>query len=124
MISEKEYRYYQKLHQNRLNLVIHIFGSMMFITGNILMLIGLFNFIDYSQILMGFSLILLAIVLQGIGHQFEPEQFDGFKGPIDFVKTFYLELVVFFPAFLFSPCLLYTSPSPRDQRGSRMPSSA
>ena len=24
----------------------------------------------------------------------------------------------------FSPCLLYTSPSPRDQRGSRMPSSA
>ena len=24
----------------------------------------------------------------------------------------------------FCPCLLYTSPSPRDQRGSRMPSSA
>ena len=24
----------------------------------------------------------------------------------------------------FGPCLLYTSPSPRDQRGSRMPSSA
>ena len=26
--------------------------------------------------------------------------------------------------FNFKPCLLYTSPSPRDQRGSRMPSSA
>ena len=26
--------------------------------------------------------------------------------------------------YLFYPCLLYTSPSPRDQRGSRMPSSA
>ena len=25
---------------------------------------------------------------------------------------------------IFTPCLLYTSPSPRDQRGSRMPSSA
>ena len=25
---------------------------------------------------------------------------------------------------LYTPCLLYTSPSPRDQRGSRMPSSA
>ena len=24
----------------------------------------------------------------------------------------------------YAPCLLYTSPSPRDQRGSRMPSSA
>ena len=28
----------------------------------------------------------------------------------------------YFP--LLCPCLLYTSPSPRDQRGSRMPSSA
>ena len=28
------------------------------------------------------------------------------------------------PGFLYSTCLLYTSPSPRDQRGSRMPSSA
>ena len=27
-------------------------------------------------------------------------------------------------AFVISSCLLYTSPSPRDQRGSRMPSSA
>ena len=26
--------------------------------------------------------------------------------------------------YIFNPCLLYTSPSPRDQRGSRMPSSA
>ena len=26
--------------------------------------------------------------------------------------------------FVIGPCLLYTSPSPRDQRGSRMPSSA
>ena len=29
-----------------------------------------------------------------------------------------------FPACETKPCLLYTSPSPRDQRGSRMPSSA
>ena len=31
---------------------------------------------------------------------------------------------VFQNAALFDSCLLYTSPSPRDQRGSRMPSSA
>ena len=30
----------------------------------------------------------------------------------------------FFGASDYSNCLLYTSPSPRDQRGSRMPSSA
>ena len=28
------------------------------------------------------------------------------------------------PVIVLSTCLLYTSPSPRDQRGSRMPSSA
>ena len=103
MISEKQYRYYQRLHQNRLNLVIHIVGSIMFIVGNILMLIGLINFLDFSQIFIGLSLLFVAIVLQAIGHQFEPEQFDGFKGPFDFVKTFYLELLIFFPVFLFSP---------------------
>ena len=102
MISEKEYRYYQRLHQSKLNLVIHILLNDVYIWQYSDADRAL-NFIDFSQILMGFSLILLAIVLQGIGHQFEPEQFDGFKGPLDFVKTFYLELIVFFPAFLFSP---------------------
>ena len=106
MISEKEYRYYQRLHQNRLNLVIHVIGSIMFIAGNILILIGLLNFIDFIQIIMGFALLFIAISMQAIGHQVEPEQFEGFKGPLDFVKTFYLELLSFFPAFLFSPYFL------------------
>ena len=33
-------------------------------------------------------------------------------------------LVALWQALSYSCCLLYTSPSPRDQRGSRMPSSA
>ena len=36
--------------------------------------------------------------------------------------AFCIMFVLFFTGYLF--CLLYTSPSPRDQRGSRMPSSA
>ena len=35
-----------------------------------------------------------------------------------------VELMVRMNPTLYRPCLLYTSPSPRDQRGSRMPSSA
>ena len=34
------------------------------------------------------------------------------------------QLVIFAYVLGFGACLLYTSPSPRDQRGSRMPSSA
>ena len=41
----------------------------------------------------------------------------------DFVVT-HGNGVVFMPDDIHSICLLYTSPSPRDQRGSRMPSSA
>ena len=40
-------------------------------------------------------------------------------------STFFSGRSLFFDACNdFNPCLLYTSPSPRDQRGSRMPSSA
>ena len=35
-----------------------------------------------------------------------------------------MELAVYLSGDAFEVCLLYTSPSPRDQRGSRMPSSA
>ena len=41
---------------------------------------------------------------------------------IDIAKGRGLDLVEIAPNN--KPCLLYTSPSPRDQRGSRMPSSA
>ena len=43
-------------------------------------------------------------------------RYDLSQGCIRFYSQNYLELP--------NPCLLYTSPSPRDQRGSRMPSSA
>ena len=50
---------------------------------------------------------------------------DGFTGvlphpPVELVFLLRLDL----PPRGRAPCLLYTSPSPRDQRGSRMPSSA
>ena len=38
--------------------------------------------------------------------------------------TDFLPLTVNYQEKAYSACLLYTSPSPRDQRGSRMPSSA
>ena len=44
-----------------------------------------------------------------------------FTGPLEF---FFVKIKLALFAGLFLACLLYTSPSPRDQRGSRMPSSA
>ena len=102
MINEKVLKYYQNLHQSRLNLVLHIIGSILFISANLFLIYFIFNF-DLFNLALSFSVIVLSIILQAIGHQFEPVQFEGFKGPFDFVKTFYVELIVVFPAFLFSP---------------------
>ena len=44
------------------------------------------------------------------------------KGPLSYDKE--NNELISKAAKLAFPCLLYTSPSPRDQRGSRMPSSA
>ena len=101
MINEKVLKYYQNLHQSRLNLILHIIGSILFISANLFLLYFLLN-LDFYNLVLSFFVIALSIILQAIGHQFEPEQFEGFKGPVDFVRTFYLELVVVFPVFLFS----------------------
>ena len=54
------------------------------------------------------------------------------KGPhirdnMDIKRTMFFVVIALIPCYLFGAyniCLLYTSPSPGDQRGSRMPSSA
>ena len=42
----------------------------------------------------------------------------------DFCSQWFCAYPIFQDNRVYRPCLLYTSPSPRDQRGSRMPSSA
>ena len=65
--------------------------------------IGLFQFVFYK--------------LSQVG----PEFVGAENGPVEMAQVY---LAIFASCCLFYACLLYTSPSPRDQRGSRMPSSA
>ena len=48
------------------------------------------------------------------------------SGPAGYTAAVYAARAMLKPIMVsgMEPCLLYTSPSPRDQRGSRMPSSA
>ena len=52
----------------------------------------------------------------------------GIRGKRDHRRFFYLRFIEYgtkgYSGKIYQSCLLYTSPSPRDQRGSRMPSSA
>ena len=58
----------------------------------------------------------------------EPEQFGIYAVAMITMQFFHMALFTWMEAamvrFQARACLLYTSPSPRDQRGSRMPSSA
>ena len=59
-------------------------------------------------------------VLKGITTSFEQGKTNLIIGTSGSGKTVFLKCLL----GLFKPCLLYTSPSPRDKRQSRMPSSA
>ena len=62
---------------------------------------------------------------EGVGfHYLDHLTHNVFKGNMDKWFAFYSDLFNFREIRFFDICLLYTSPSPRDQRGSRMPSSA
>tara|TARA_B110000438_G_scaffold298880_1_gene347935 strand:+ start:742 stop:1080 length:339 start_codon:yes stop_codon:yes gene_type:complete len=102
MIKNSDLEFYQNLHQNKINLIIHMVGSVTFILGNV----GFFSSLivqNYTAAISSVFLIILSIIIQGVGHTLEPVPFKGFKGPIDFVKIIYLELFIIFPVFLFSP---------------------
>ena len=59
------------------------------------------------------------IIVTGCAAQINPDEFANMS-EVDHVIGNAEKML----ATSFDPCLLYTSPSPRDQRGSRMPSSA
>ena len=61
--------------------------------------------------------------LAGDGLHYEPRWFHPWPQGIVTTENFYGKDVLI-GDLIFNICLLYTSPSPRDQRGSRMPSSA
>jgi len=102
MIKNSDLEFYQNLHQNKINLIIHMIGSITFISGNIVFIYSLI-IQNYTVAVSCVFLIILSISIQGVGHKLEPVPFKGFEGPIDFIKIIYLELFFIFPVFLFSP---------------------
>ena len=63
-------------------------------------------------------------VLKGVNMQVEKGEMVALMGPSGSGKSTLLNIIGGLLAGDGGSCLLYTSPSPRDQRGSRMPSSA
>ena len=66
----------------------------------------------------------ISIMLEEIGYEYKVTKVD--LGKDEQFKPEYLKISPFgkIPVIIDHDCLLYTSPSPRDKRQSRMPSSA
>ena len=86
----------------------------------------LITFLMITNIILAIILIVLVLLQQGKGSDLgsafgggSSNSLFGAVGPSNFLGK-----ITTYIAALFLVCLLYTSPSPRDQRGSRMPSSA
>ena len=72
----------------------------------------------------GYGLCMLLAMISGLGLALWHCRQVGFDGDQIFTLAFWMIICGLAGARAFYVCLLYTSPSPRDQRGSRMPSSA
>ena len=67
---------------------------------------------------------MIRLMLQGDSLKDFPTGYEGGYIKLVFPRGLERPVVRSYTVREFSACLLYTSPSPRDQRGSRMPSSA
>ena len=100
-LLEWQWSDYSAKHQDRTNLLLHIFAVPLFEIAVIALLVGL---VTGTGLAMGVALVgmVAAVVIQGRGHQREHEAPTPFAGPIDFVSRFFAEQWITFPRFVLS----------------------
>ncbi|NJM27201.1 MAG: DUF962 domain-containing protein [Pseudanabaena sp. RU_4_16] len=92
---------YSEAHQNKSNLIVHIFAVPLFIAAIFGIAIAIFRF----SLLLGvisLTTIILSLALQKKGHSFEENQPPTFKGFWDFLLRLLAEQFITFPRFLFT----------------------
>ena len=88
-------------HRHRVNLAIHIVAVPLFMLGCAVIAFGIL-WLAPVTLVSGLVAMLVSVVLQGVGHRFEPEQASPFDGVSNFLSRFFVEQWVTFPRFVFS----------------------
>ncbi len=98
---QKQWNIYSKGHQNKVNLVVHLFAVPLFIAAMFGIAIAVFQF---SLLLGAISLAaaILSLVLQKKGHALEENQPPTFAGIWYFLCRLLVEQFITFPRFLFT----------------------
>jgi uncharacterized membrane protein YGL010W len=92
---------YPAKHRSRVNLAIHIVAVPLFMLGCVAVAAGIVRLAPF-RIGSGLVAMIVAVVLEGIGHRFEPERPAPFASFGDFAKRFFFEQWVTFPRFVLS----------------------
>jgi phage terminase small subunit len=92
---------YQRYHQSRANLVLHILVVPLFLAGNILLVVALAR-AWWLTALVSLAAMVVSVALQGRGHGREAMPPEPFTGPANAVGRIFLEQWVTFPRFVLS----------------------
>jgi hypothetical protein len=96
-----QFRDYAERHRDPLNLWLHLYAVPAFVAGSAAAVLHLLtlNLIGFA-----FSLlfVMVAFLLQGIGHKREAMPPQPFDGPLDFAKRILAEQFITFPRFVLS----------------------
>ncbi len=100
-LLEWQWSDYSVKHQNRTNLLLHIFAVPLFEIAVIALIVGLAT---GSGRAVGLAVVgmVAAVAIEGRGHRREHEAPTPFAGPIDFVSRFVAEQWITFPRFVLS----------------------
>ena len=92
---------YARYHQSRSDLLLHIVLVPLFLAGNLVFLVAIFE----RRLLLALGagvLTAVALAIQGHGHGEEPVQPQAFTGPFNALSRIFLEQWVTFPRFVLS----------------------
>jgi uncharacterized membrane protein YGL010W len=94
-----QHQSYGHFHGSRLNIVLHLLSVPLFWAG-IGVLFSALLLLSWQRFLLGFLLLLVPVIIQGIGHKQEKNAPIPFLGPSDFFSRFLMEQLVTFPRWI------------------------
>lgn len=92
---------YLRVHANRSNLLIHLVAVPLFVIAAVALVAALLAGNRISAIVAVVSAV-FAMFLQGRGHRLEEQSPRPFTGPGNFLRRWFTEQFVIFPAFMLS----------------------
>lgn len=90
---------YLRVHSERRNLVIHLIAVPLFVVATAALVLSLLRGKAMGAAV-AIAGAVIAMMAQGGGHAFEAQAPEPFSGPGNFLKRWFLEQFLIFPAFL------------------------